>query len=409
LSTATLLELAAYRHYALRSDGAIFVEGEEAPGTVLPWLTVGSGRVTLSSGLYDQLLVANTEVNAQTIANWAHTSNPLLGYGELDDVRLRVEVAEDGLSAAWSEIEQTPHKISSAVGVLEEKVSGDIAGVYSNIEQTATDIMQSIVDLDDTLTGQITSVDQKADSISQTVGELEDGVTTKFTEIEQDVDSITQTVGDSESGLVSQVSQLADEITLKVQRRTSDGKLIVTGMGVAIDEEGQSEVAVLADRFRILGDVDGENQPVFGVDTQTGKVYVLGDLIAEGLIRATEVQAEVIKTLLLQAELGFFDELHGLRIRADKLTVGGSASGFVTAKPENAHLWHFDNSLQSTQGLAPASGSATLVPDAGKFGGGVVVQSSLRYDTGAGNKNTVVVYRGTAKLSDYVGMTLAEM
>ena len=208
-----------------------------------------------------------------------------------------------------------------------------------------------------------------------------------------------------EGSVKSQVLQLADEITLKVQRRTSDGKLIVTGIGVAIGEDGQSEVAVLADRFRILGDVEGESQPVFAVDTQTNKVYVLGDLIAEGLIRATEVQAEVAKALLMQAELGVFDEIHGLRIRADKITVGGGAPGLVTAKPSNSHLWHFDNSLQSTQGLAPVSGSATLV-EAGKFGGGVVVQSSLRYDTDVGSKNMVAVYRGTTKLSDYVGTTL---
>ncbi|HPZ15009.1 MAG TPA: LamG domain-containing protein, partial [Bacillota bacterium] len=61
-------------------------------------------------------------------------------------------------------------------------------------------------------------------------------------------------------------------------------------------------------------------------------------------------------------------------LRADKITVGGGAPGLVTAKPQNAHLWHFDNSLQSTQGLAPVSGSATLVPDGGKFGGAVAVE-----------------------------------
>jgi len=113
--------------------------------------------------------------------------------------------------------------------------------------------------------------------------------------------------------------------------------------------------------------------------------------------------------LLMQAELGVFDEIHGLRIRADKITVGGGAPGLVTAKPSNSHLWHFDNSLQNTQGLKPSQGSATLVPDGGKFGGGVVVQSSLRYDTDVGSEYTVVVCKETATWQDYANMTWTEL
>lgn len=165
-----------------------------------------------------------------------------------------------------------------------------------------------------------------------------------------------------------------------------------------------SHVAVLVDRFSIA--TPAGRKQVFAFDSQDQVFYVIGDIIAEGLIRATEVQAEVIKALLLQAELGVFDEIHGLRIKADKITVGGDAPGLVSTKPANSHLWHFDNSLQSTQGLSPVSGSATLVPDGGKFGGGVVVQSPLGYDTGVGNKHTVAVYRDAAKVSDYADMNL---
>jgi len=113
--------------------------------------------------------------------------------------------------------------------------------------------------------------------------------------------------------------------------------------------------------------------------------------------------------LLMQAELGVFDEIHGLRIRADKITVGGGAPGLVTAKPSNSHLWHFDNSLQSTQGLAPVSGSATLVPDGGKFGGGVVVDDGLAYQTEVEEKYTVAVYKPTATWEDYANMTWSQL
>jgi hydrogenase maturation factor len=156
-------------------------------------------------------------------------------------------------------------------------------------------------------------------SVKSDVSQLEiraDGIQSTVTSLDEEINTVS-----------TQVTQLADEITLKVQKRTSDGKYVVTGIGVAIGEDSQSEVAILADRFRILGDVEGESQPVFAVDTQTQKIYILGDLIAEGLIRATEVQAEVAKALLMQAELGVFDEIHGLRIRADKITVGGWMMG----------------------------------------------------------------------------------
>ena len=168
-----------------------------------------------------------------------------------------------------------------------------------------------------------------------------------------------------------------------------------------------SHVAFLVDRFSIA--TPAGRKQVFAFDSQDQVFYVIGDIIAEGLIRATEVQAEVIKTLLLQAELGVFDEIHGLRIKADKITVGGGAPGLVTAKPSNSHLWHFDNSLQSTQGLKPSQGSATLVPDAGKFGGGVVVQSSLRYDTDVGPKHTVACYKETVTWQDYANMTWSQL
>ena len=58
------------------------------------------------------------------------------------------------------------------------------------------------------------------------------------------------------------------------------------------------------------------------MDTQTQKIYVIGDLIAEGLIRATEVQAEVAKALLMQAELAVVDEADILKIDAQRIYVG---------------------------------------------------------------------------------------
>lgn len=201
--------------------------------------------------------------------------------------------------------------------------------------------------------------------VEQIVDEQNGAITSLVGTVEQ--------VGESVAQHTSQIQQLSNEITLKVQRR-QDGKLVIAGIGVAVDETGQSEVAMLADRFRILTSTDGEMKSVFAVDTVTGKVYILGDLIAEGLIRATEIQAELAKHLLLQAELVTADQADVLWLRADRISVGGQAPGIALMKPEGARLWHFDGSLVSTDGISPVGTPvATLRPD-GRFGSAVAVE-----------------------------------
>lgn len=149
-----------------------------------------------------------------------------------------------------------------------------------------------------------------------------------------------------------------------------DGNLI--GLVRVEDGEQHSHIAVLADVFSIATP-EGRRQ-IFVFDTADKKLYLMGDLIAEGLIRATEIQAELAKHLLLQAQLATIDEADVLWLRADKITVGGSAPGISLMKPEGARLWHFDGSLMSTDGTAPESGAvATLRPD-GRFGGCVAVE-----------------------------------
>ena len=65
-----------------------------------------------------------------------------------------------------------------------------------------------------------------------------------------------------------------------------------------------------------------------------------------------------------------------LRLRADKITVGGSnRSALSITKPEGGKLWHFDHSLHSTCGIKPLEGAvATLRPNEGRFGGAVAVE-----------------------------------
>ena len=131
----------------------------------------------------------------------------------------------------------------------------------------------------------------------------------------------------------------------------TDAEGNIIGLVSVKDGEDKSHIAVLVDRFSIA--TPAGRKQVFAFDSQDQVFYVIGDIVAEGLIRATEVQAEVIKTLLLQAELGVFDEIHGLRIKADKITVGGGPAPIPLAIQPGDILFRFDGSLLSTQGLKP--------------------------------------------------------
>lgn len=62
-------------------------------------------------------------------------------------------------------------------------------------------------------------------------------------------------------------------------------------------------------------------------------------------------------------------------IQAAKLMVGDKAAQIVNPKPEGGHLWHFDRSVVSTDGIQPELGAIyTLRPDEGRFGGAVAVE-----------------------------------
>lgn len=147
----------------------------------------------------------------------------------------------------------------------------------------------------------------------------------------------------------SQIQQLEDRITLKVQRNDA-GKLIITGLG--IDDE---EVAVLANRFRLFTSATGdeEGQAVFVVDTVNKKVYLVGDIIADGTITARMLNVDELKTAIASINEAFIDSAAIIRLDASKIYIGGEpAKILIELQPDDIYV-PFRNSLLSTQGLKP--------------------------------------------------------
>ena len=159
-------------------------------------------------------------------------------------------------------------------------------------------------------------------------------------------------VNDEEEGLEaiwSQVIQLANEWTVKIN---AAGQVIGIGLAGAQEDE-PSTLAVVADRFSIAHPDTDLAEIVFVVEE--GSLHLKNNLIAEGSIRANQLETDITKTLLLQAELAFIDEADVLRLRVDRLTVGGGTAGLTVAKPQGALLWHLDRSLMSTDGTLAKS------------------------------------------------------
>ena len=77
---------------------------------------------------------------------------------------------------------------------------------------------------------------------------------------------------------------------LKVQA-TAGGKYAIAGIGVMADATTGSEIAMLADRFYLLSDVNGELQQPFAVDGATGKVVIDANLIVNGSITGEKIFA----------------------------------------------------------------------------------------------------------------------
>lgn len=182
----------------------------------------------------------------------------------------------------------------------------------------------------------------------------------------------------------------------------ADKRLVRAGEHLTYPALSGAQFTVQVSAFDVLGEGD-KSAPM-----QAATTYIDENDIPDELIKARHLESLAVTTKLLQAEIAYLDEANVWKLRADKITVGGGHPGLVSTKPANSHLWHFDNSLQSTQGLSPATGSATLM-EAGQFGRGVLVGSALTYQTGAGPESTVAVYKDTATWQDYANQTWTEL
>src|SRR5690606_35334797 len=73
---ARLRDLLGYKTYAIRSDGAKFVNGVRDDGADTSLLTYQIGVLTLGPGLYDELLILNRAATEDEILSWYESQAP---------------------------------------------------------------------------------------------------------------------------------------------------------------------------------------------------------------------------------------------------------------------------------------------------------------------------------------------
>lgn len=195
-----------------------------------------------------------------------------------------------------SELASLVDSIRANARIAEEtitRVSADTA-----LAQKTTTLEAQLVDLDTAVTATAGAVSILEASVTNLDGEIQSTATA--------LTALEATVTDPATGLSSKASaedlttveatldDVTAERTIKVQVRTTDGKLVMAGMGlIASSEEDQSELYLLADKVAILNTLDGTPTALFQEGTTYLNSAIINELTADtitatSIIRSTD-------------------------------------------------------------------------------------------------------------------------
>lgn len=327
-----------------------------ATTTKVPWVEIeipkeGIAASDLSKSLTDEINQA-----IQTVDDY---------QGALNAAKTRLDNVEGSVSTNSSSISNLEDEISltakqTDLDTVTERVGETEANIKLNSDKIATKVSKKEFNtLDQTVADHETRIEQTEDKIKFEVGREE------FNNLSESVEATT-----------SQVEQLADEYTVKIESKTDNQNPIITGFGLALDNDNQSEFAILADKFKIFGTKDdNQGQAVFAVDTDENKLYLVGDLIAKGSISGEMLASKELITNAAQIDDGVINSAHIGQLSADKIVIGKNTQyedgydptekadqkdldqlnretvKYKEKKPPQGILFHFIDNMTSTDGV----------------------------------------------------------
>lgn len=276
---------------------------------------------TVASGMLNDLRNLNISLTDPNSALWGRirASNKAL-MTEYVDKEVKSVLAQtasqiatqvQGLNDKYSRLTQT-------VEGIETRVSNSVSESFTT---QLADLRKQVV----SNTNSTSVLQQTADTLTQTIRDSNNNLS----RIQQTVNGLSSTV-ESVNGNMSNLRQNVDGISASVAGKLSQSDIRVTGDGITL---GSKQI----DGNNLIGMINKSTLTLNpdGVDIDTTRTRIKGELIADGTITAKQIKGESITT----DHLDVADVKAGL-VKANLFeSYYGIIGGFQLAKDRNGNSW----------------------------------------------------------------------
>lgn len=276
---------------------------------------------TVASGMLNDLRNLNISLTDPNSALWGkiRASNKALMTEYVD------KEVKSVLAQTASQIATQVQGLNDKYSRLTQTVEGIETRVSNNVSQSVTtqlaDLRKQVV----SNTNSTSVLQQTADTLSQTIRDSNNNLS----RIQQNVSELSSTI-ESVNGNMSNLRQNVDGIRASVGNKLSQSDISITSTGITLGSkqiDGNNLIGMINKSTLILNPD--------GVDIDTTRTRIKGELITDGTITAKQIKAGSITT----------DELDVANIKAGLIKAklleaySGKIGGFLLQKDANGDAW----------------------------------------------------------------------
>lgn len=276
---------------------------------------------TVASGMLNDLRNINISLTDPNSALWGkiRASNKALMTEYVD------KEVKSVLAQTASQIATQVQGLNDKYSRLTQTVEGIETRVSNNVSESFTtqlaDLRQQVV----SNTNSTSVLQQTADTLSQTIRDSNNNLS----RVQQTVNGLSSTV-ESVNGSISSLQQNVNGISASVAGKLSQSDISVTSNGITI---GSKQI----NGNNLIGMINNSTITLnpYGVDIDTTRTRIKGELIADGSITGDKIQANSITT-------GHMDvaKVRAGLIKANLLEAySGKIGGFLLQKDANGDSW----------------------------------------------------------------------